>query len=158
MPAYIVAGAPGFITIVDRINRERVEAHTGDGTCGQGCHSTLINPIGFAYERYDAIGRYRLEEAGRPVDSSATYRFDDGERGYADAVELAAILGDTLDVHACYAGHWLGYLQGRHTKDADDATLERIGRTSLAEDRPIREVIVDIVLSNGFRYRSTEVN
>ena len=36
-------------------NRERVEATTGPGTCGQGCHSTVINPPGFAFESFDEL-------------------------------------------------------------------------------------------------------
>nr|PZN24164.1 MAG: hypothetical protein DIU78_12645 [Pseudomonadota bacterium] len=40
-------------------NRERVTAHTGPGTCGGACHGTIINPIGFAFENFDAIGQER---------------------------------------------------------------------------------------------------
>ena len=49
---------------------ERVEAHTGAGTCGEGCHSALINPPGFAFEQYDELGRYRTEDGGLPVNAA----------------------------------------------------------------------------------------
>jgi hypothetical protein len=44
--------------IPGQTNRQRVEAHTGDGFCGS-CHATLINPPGFALENFDPSGRWR---------------------------------------------------------------------------------------------------
>ena len=63
-------------------NRQRVEATTGKGTCGESCHGTWINTAGFAFEEYDAIGKYRTTDRGQPVDSSDAYPFvPEGLRG-----------------------------------------------------------------------------
>ena len=41
---------------------------TSAGTCGEGCHSNIINPVGFAFEAFDPVGRHRTEENGAPVE------------------------------------------------------------------------------------------
>src|SRR5690606_27037081 len=50
-------------------NRQRVEAHTeAEGTTCRTCHSSIINPFGFAFEGYDALGAYRTMDGESPVD------------------------------------------------------------------------------------------
>ena len=60
-------------------NRQRVETTTGKGTCGEACHNNLFNPLGFAFENYDAIGKYRTMDVGQSVDAADSYVFD-GQR------------------------------------------------------------------------------
>ncbi|HEY8945059.1 MAG TPA: DUF1592 domain-containing protein, partial [Polyangiaceae bacterium] len=50
----------------NQTNRQRIDAVTGVGTCGQGCHATLINPLGFAFENYDPLARHRTMDNGAP--------------------------------------------------------------------------------------------
>lgn len=59
----------------DLTMREKVVRLTKSETC-QGCHS-VINPLGFSLESYDAVGRFRTEENGRPVDPVSDYLTDD---------------------------------------------------------------------------------
>jgi hypothetical protein len=134
--------------------RERVDQHTGEGTCGGACHARLINPPGFAFEHYDALGRWQDDEFGLPVDSVSTWGIDNAQRTFADAVELSQLLGSSEDAHRCYAKHLLEYLEGRHAVSEDNAMLEAIGRQSLTGDRPILDVIVDLVLTDSFRFRA----
>ena len=47
-----------------RTNRESTELLTGTGTCGEVCHNALLNPLGYAFENYDAIGKYREFDRG----------------------------------------------------------------------------------------------
>ncbi|MEQ1501001.1 MAG: DUF1592 domain-containing protein [Myxococcota bacterium] len=137
--------------------RELVTAHTGEGTCGEGCHSTLINPPGFAFENYDALGRYRTEEYNQPIDATGTYRLSTGEADWTDAISFSELVGDSVETHRCYSQHLLEYLHGRHVADEDDALLDSFAEQSLTEDRPIRELILDTVLADSFRMRSPEV-
>jgi hypothetical protein len=53
----------------DMTNRERVETTTGKGTCGEGCHTSLLNPLGYGFENYDALGQYRTLDRDLPVDA-----------------------------------------------------------------------------------------
>ncbi len=71
--------------------REKVAQLTRPQAC-QGCHS-VINPLGFSLEHYDAVGRFRTKEDGRPIDASSEYLTDDGKvvklRGARDIAEFA---------------------------------------------------------------------
>ena len=71
--------------------REKVAKLTRSETC-QGCHA-VINPLGFTLEWFDAVGRFRREEKGRPVDASSEYRTDENEpvrlAGPRDVAEFA---------------------------------------------------------------------
>lgn len=55
--------------------REKVAKLTRSESC-QGCHG-VINPLGFSLEWYDAVGRFRREENGRPIDAASDYLTDD---------------------------------------------------------------------------------
>ncbi len=58
--------------------RERVALQTRPEIC-QGCHAT-INPLGFAFEHFDAVGRFRRAEEGKPIDASGWYATRAGQR------------------------------------------------------------------------------
>jgi cytochrome c553 len=71
--------------------REKVTEMTRPQAC-HSCHS-VINPLGFALENYDAVGRFRDKDGNRPVDAAADYTTDDGGivrlRGARDIAEFA---------------------------------------------------------------------
>ena len=48
--------------------RQRINQHSADPTCA-GCHS-LMDPLGFAFERYDGVGKYRTTDVGQMLDTS----------------------------------------------------------------------------------------
>jgi hypothetical protein len=72
--------------------REKVAELTRPQAC-QGCHS-VINPLGFSLEHYDAVGRFRTRENGRPIDAVSEYTTDDGKTirlaGARDVAQFAA--------------------------------------------------------------------
>jgi hypothetical protein len=137
--------------------RELVDSHTGAGTCGEGCHSTMINPPGFALESYDALGRYRTTEYGMPVDASGSYSLSGGAATWNDPVQFAAIVGDAVETHRCWNEHLLEYLHGRTDQSSDDALLDYLAQQSRDQDKSIREIVLDLVLAKSFRSRSPEV-
>jgi mono/diheme cytochrome c family protein len=71
--------------------REKVAQLTRPTAC-QSCHS-VINPLGFSLEHYDAVGRFRTKEGGRSIDAASEYTTDDGEKvrltGARDVAEFA---------------------------------------------------------------------
>jgi len=71
--------------------REKITELTRPQAC-QSCHS-VINPLGFALENFDAVGRFRDKDGNRPVDAAADYTTDDGGivrlRGARDIAEFA---------------------------------------------------------------------
>ncbi|UJR79427.1 DUF1592 domain-containing protein [Sandaracinus amylolyticus] len=135
--------------------RERIDAHTGPGTCGAGCHGTMINPIGFAFEHYDALGRWRDQDHGQPVDASAEYTFDGTIVDYEDAVALSGVIAEQPMAHRCYVRHWLEYAYGRPPSARDNPVLSRVGSASIQDDLSVQEILVELVASQGFRTRST---
>src|SRR5439155_27380740 len=82
--------------------RERVAFQTKGENC-QACHG-LINPLGFTLEHFDAVGRYRDKENGKPVEASGTYQTRSGEMViFAGARDLAKFLAGTDEVQAAFA-------------------------------------------------------
>ena len=137
-------------------NREKVTSITGAGTCGSGCHHTLINPLGFGLEAYDAVGAVRTDDHGFPLDTKATYVFDDGRAiEFVDGVDLSRQLAAVPETHACYVSNLLQLALGRALVDADHAQLVApLAERSLAEALPIRALILEIVTSDAFRTRT----
>lgn len=72
--------------------REKVAEMTKDTAC-MGCHS-IINPLGFTLENYDAVGRWRTKDNNRPVNAVSDFATDDGKMlrltGPRDIVQYAA--------------------------------------------------------------------
>ncbi len=73
--------------------RERVEHQTREVAC-MACHS-IINPLGFSLEHYDAVGRFRTKDKKKPIDVTSVYKTPDGEAvKLAGARQLAEFIAD----------------------------------------------------------------
>ncbi len=71
----------------------------------------MINHLGFALEHYDAVGRYRDKEKGRPVDATGSYETRTGERVRFDgAGALAAFLAKSQETHNAFVQQLFHYL------------------------------------------------
>lgn len=136
-------------------SRERIEMHTGPGTCGASCHGSFINPVGFAFESFDSFGQYRTEEMGLPVDSSGTFEFPDGPVTFDGAEEFTRAVADRVQAHDCYAKHWIEYALGRDTAGSDLDLVQSLGDASL-EGLAIEDLIIELVKSEEFRSRNAE--
>jgi Protein of unknown function (DUF1592)/Protein of unknown function (DUF1588)/Protein of unknown function (DUF1595)/Protein of unknown function (DUF1585)/Protein of unknown function (DUF1587) len=134
-------------------NRERVEATTGPGTCGAGCHSTMINPPGFAFEHFDAVGKFRAQDRGKPVNSAAAYQFSEGVKSFDGAVEFSHLLAESPQAHSCYLQNWLGYINGHPFQAAEQPVLDSLTQDSLAGKLPLRDAVIRIVTADGFLNR-----
>ena len=139
------APAPGATT------RERFVEHTRDPSCA-GCH-TLIDPVGFAFENYDAIGRYRTLDNGLPVDAQGELsRVDEATHPVQGAVEMAHVLAESQDVRNCVARQWFRFALGRLEQQADACSLKRLEQSFERSDYDVRELLLGIVTSDAFRY------
>jgi hypothetical protein len=135
-------------------NRQRIEALTGKGTCGQACHYTLINPLGYAFEHYDSVGKYRTTDGGLNVDASGTYALDGQDQSFQDGLELVELLAGSQAAHRCYARHWLYYLAGRLPDAGDAATLDELAAASGAQDLSTKDLVRALVQSDSFLTRA----
>lgn len=78
----------------DMTTRQRVAMQTKPAACAS-CHD-MINPLGFTLESFDAVGRYRTKENGKPVNSSGSYRTRTGDTVKFDgALELARFVAQS---------------------------------------------------------------
>jgi hypothetical protein len=136
-------------------NRQRIDSHTGKGTCGEGCHSVLINPAGFAFENFDAAGRYQTTDASQPIDASGSYLLDGESRSFKDAVEFVALLAGSRQANECYMRNWMEYVHGRFfDEDHDRGLVASLAGRSLAEKASIKSLLVDLVANDSFLTRA----
>jgi len=134
-------------------NRERVEMTTGKGTCGEICHGALFNPLGFAFENYDAIGKFRTMDQGKPVNAADSYRLDGQLKTFTNGVELSRLLADAKETHACYLQNMMGYLHGRVLDAGERPTVDYYARLSRAGMASLRDLELAIVTSDAFLNR-----
>lgn len=139
----------------EQTNREKVTALTGKGTCGETCHGTFINPIGFAFEHYGAMGEYRTEDNGYPINAADTFPFEDGAKSYDGALELSQLAASADQVHKCYSRFWLEYLYGRDRKVEDAGLIEDVAALS-KQGGTVEDVVVALVTSDAFLTRPLE--
>ena len=131
--------------------RERLRKHRESPACA-GCHR-VIDPAGFALEHFDAVGRRRELDGGRPVDSAG---------GLPDGSSFDGVAGleDALlrrpDVFAtALAEKLLTYALGRAVGPQDGPALREIVRGARASDDRFSNLVAGIVRSVPFRMRRT---
>ena len=129
--------------------REQLEQHRADPACA-GCHDH-IDPIGLGLEAFDALGRYRTEDNGAPVDSSGVLPTGEAFDGPAELGRLLA--GDPRFAH-CTAEQLMTYALGRGPISSDSHWYEAIVERS--ESGGFREIVRAVVLSRPFRMRRGE--
>ncbi|MEM9187586.1 MAG: DUF1592 domain-containing protein [Myxococcota bacterium] len=144
-------------------SRQEAEVQTGSGTCA-GCH-VLLNAPAFALEGFDSFGRFREEErlfdedenevGVVPVDTVVTLPDIDGDiNGGAD---LARALYESEYVSSCFVRHYVRFSAGRaeDVNGADSCLLEALDE-AVDADRPLVEVLAEVVLAPGFQVRNVQ--
>lgn len=132
--------------------RQRYEQHAVDPECAQ-CHD-LIDPIGFGLEHYDAIGRFRAEDGGGPVDARGTIAALAGEDlEFEGAIELSALLADRQEVRACFVQQWFTYAHGRAPEALDECSTEQLRTAFVDNGQDIRQLLVALTQTAAFRFR-----
>ncbi len=134
-------------------NRQRVEMTTGKGTCGESCHSALFNPLGYAFENYDAIGEYRTLDVGQTVNAADSYTLDGQLQSFQNGVELSQLLANAKEMHACYVQNMLTYLHGRALTADEQATVDYYARLSRAGMVSLHDLELTVVTSDAFLNR-----
>jgi hypothetical protein len=106
---------------VKRTMREKLEIHSTNPTCA-GCHR-MIDPVGLAFEHFDALGAYRTTDGGRPIDASGEL---DGAR-FDNARDLAGILrrGGAMP---CLLRNFFRHAAGRLETNGEEIALAELAR------------------------------
>ena len=129
----------------DLTTRQRVDLQTSPQSC-QVCH-TKINGLGFTLENYDADGRYRLKERGRPVNSAGHYRdridtFVElkGPKG------LAEYLSRSDDAHRAFVSRAFQHFVKQPAAAYGPDTLQTLTDSFKSRKYSIRELLVEIAV------------
>jgi hypothetical protein len=134
--------------------KQQFAQHSEDPACSV-CHK-LMDPIGFGFESYDGIGEFRSHENGIAVDSKGeVLETEDADGKFDGAVELALRLSQSEQVRDCVARHWFRFAVKRgeiHDGDSIGAAKLAFGKSG----HDIRELLIAITLTDGFRYRKSE--
>lgn len=125
--------------------RQRFEQHVTDPSCA-GCHN-LMDPMGYALEHFDPIGRYRSDEYGIPIDATAQVLGTtvDG------AVELGAWLRENPKTDACMVRNLYRYSNALKDDLSDLEVIEQVAERLGDLDYQWRELLVDFAASEAFR-------
>jgi len=138
-----------------KTTRQRFSEHTTDAFCAI-CHK-MLDPIGFGFEHYDGIGRWRDTESGLPVDAHGALTGTDVDGDFDGVPALAQRLARSSDVSACYATQWFRFGYGRGETTDDACTLAQLSGALTAAKGDVRELIVALTQTEGFRFRRQEV-
>jgi len=132
--------------------RERLAEHRRNAPCA-GCHR-LMDPVGFSLENFDAVGRWRTFEEGRPID--ATGGLPDGSRFEGvTGLEQALLKRPELFV-GTLAEKLLTFALGRGVEHDDAPAVRKIVRDARAQDYRFSSLIVGIATSTPFKLRKSE--
>ncbi|MGH9783401.1 MAG: DUF1592 domain-containing protein, partial [Terriglobia bacterium] len=131
--------------------RQRTEQHRANPVCAS-CHSRM-DPIGFALDNFNAVGQWRTQVAGAPIDASGA--MPDGTR-FDGPVELRkALLKNPDQVVYTVAEKLLTYALGRDVEFYDAPALRRILREAAPSEYRWSSLFVGIVQSTPFQMRRT---
>jgi len=128
--------------------REQMEEHRANPAC-QGCHR-LMDPIGFALESFDAVGKYRTTDNGNPIDPTGVLY--DGTP-IESALDLAPFLLRYKDSFLRNATQrMLTYALGRGMEDEDMPLVREVKAEAGKDDYRFHSLISAVVKSKPFRY------
>jgi cytochrome c553 len=123
--------------------RERVTLQTSPQAC-QTCHN-LINPLGFSFEHFDAVGRYRKEENGKPIDAKGTYRARSGDPIPMDGANgISAFLAGSDEVHTAFVDQLFQYAVKQPIRAYGSETRNGLKANFVENNLNVRKLFVQI--------------
>ena len=132
--------------------KEAMQLHRANPACA-GCHAKM-DPIGFALENFDALGRWRAEENGRPLE--VTSALPDGTivEGVEGVRQL--VLRDPALFVEAMTGKLLMYALSRNIQHYDQPTIRVIARESARQNYTFASLVLGVVSSVPFQSRMAQ--
>jgi hypothetical protein len=131
--------------------RQRMELHRKNTQCAS-CHRRM-DPMGFSLENFDALGKWRSESDGAPVDASAT--LPDGTRFDGLPGLRSFLTSHQEDFVRTFASKLLAYGMGRGIEYTDLPAIRKISRDSAKDDYRWSSVLLGVVSSVPFKMGSS---
>ena len=130
--------------------RERVALQTKAESC-QSCHA-MVNPLGFTLEHFDAVGRFRKDEQGKPIDASGIYRTRKGQTVEFDGVRgLATYLADSEETHTAFVQQLFHHLVKQPVRAFGSDKLANLRQSFAQNQFHIRKLAVEIIATSAVR-------
>ena len=132
--------------------RERFDVH-GKSACAEACHK-ILDPIGFAFENYDAIGAWRTMENGKPIDATGNVTIGSNNIKFTNAVELVTGLAKAPETASCVVKQYLRYTMRRKEIGSEDPSVKALEASFKASDGDLRELMVALTKTRAFTHRA----
>lgn len=147
------ANIPPAPTVTPGVStRERAAQHEADPTCA-GCH-LLLDQVGFGFENYDALGRYRTEDGGKPIDASGQLVGTRDANGPFNGVqELAEKLAGSAEVKECVTRQWFRFAMARFEQPVDGCSMKSVLDDFDAAGQDLNALPRATVQTDAFLYR-----
>jgi hypothetical protein len=127
--------------------RDRYTAHSARSEC-QGCH-TMLDPIGFALENFNAVGQWQDHENNLPINVTV----ESPQLGaFTGAVELGKKLAESSQAQACFATNWANFAYARGTDEQDTCTMTKVEEQFRATGYNIKELLLALTQTDTFLY------
>jgi hypothetical protein len=134
--------------------RDRLEQHRANPECAS-CHS-LMDVLGYGFESFDEIGRFRTTENNKQIDDSGEFVGTDVDGAFKGPIQMARKLAGSAQVHQCVTKQWFRYALGRMETDLDACALDAIQKRFEKSGFNLPELLMALVESDGFRIRRGE--
>jgi hypothetical protein len=132
--------------------REQMEAHRANPVCA-ACHSKM-DPLGFAFENYDATGKFRSHEGRFEIDASGTLPSGEKFRGAAEFKKI--LRGQAPEFARCLTGKLMTYALGRGLERFDRPAVEAVCRKMAQNGYRFSAMVEEIAASPPFQMRRPE--
>lgn len=130
--------------------REKMVNHEKVPTCA-ACH-TLMDPLGFALEHFDAIGAYRATDSGKPIDTSGTI----GDQAFNDAPSLGKVLAAAPETAPCLVRNVYSYATGHAVVDTEEIAVKDLATAFASSGNRLRALVLALVTSDAFTFVAPE--
>jgi hypothetical protein len=136
--------APGEVLTA----RQRLERHRANPSCA-ACHA-LTDPLGLALEHFDALGAFRADEAGLPIETSGDL---DGSP-FKDARELGERVGAHPDAMGCVVRQLFRFASGHVDTDGERVAMDLLASQFASSGFRIADALKQVVMGDAFRKAS----
>ena len=137
-------------------NRQATQALvTQSGTSCAGCHSSVIDPFGFALENYNGIGQWQTtDQLGGTIDATGTVDFGDGTtESVTTPLQLMQGIAASPAGQATYAQYWTSFAYGRDPNPQDQCVADQIATSIGGGSYPILNILSDLTQADAFSLR-----
>ncbi len=132
--------------------RQRFQEHSNNPNCS-GCHQ-LMDPVGFGFEGFDGVGRFRTTDNGQPLDTSGNLMGTDVPGTFDGAAGLAQRVLSSERARDCYVKQWFRYGYGRGEQPQDACAVEQLEKGFQSNGRGVKALVLELTRSDAFLYKS----